>query len=296
MNVLRVSNSIILATGLLLSAIAAPAQIATGATYTLEQSVIANGGGKSDGGTFSIEGTVGQSAAGVQSSSLNFGVHGGFWQSLLAPTAAMVSISGRVVSADGSPIIRARVLLNDGSGIIRSAVTNNFGNFSIYGVEVGQTYLISASAKEHRFVPQVLSLTDQVADQWNLVDDRDSIPPIVKLAADETTEYYRLIAVDGNGTGDAALRDRRCVLRSRRVAAGPRHHRRKLLRQEHGDEARRIYPGYHLKNDAGVAILNGIDERRPDRHGLLLLLHGDRNLVTDLDGRGLVHENDDRRG
>src|SRR6476620_5984406 len=157
MNLLRISNSIILATGLLLFPLATCAQVATGANYTLEQSVIANGGGKSDGGTFSVEGTVGQTSAGMQSTSSSFGVHGGFWQSLLEPTAAMVSISGQVVSANGSPIARARVTLIDGSGIIRTAVANNFGNFQINDVQVGRTYFISASAKELRFVPQMLT-------------------------------------------------------------------------------------------------------------------------------------------
>src|SRR6185295_17866885 len=88
----------------------ANAQIATGGTYSLDQSVIANGGLESAGGTYAIVGTPGQPSAGIFSTSGGFGVRGGFWQGFLGPTAATVSIRGRVTTANGRGVYRAIVV------------------------------------------------------------------------------------------------------------------------------------------------------------------------------------------
>jgi hypothetical protein len=66
----------------------AKAQTATGGAYKLEQSVIASGGGTSTGtsagaaNTFSISGTIGQSAAGTEMSAAPYAQTGGFWAAL----------------------------------------------------------------------------------------------------------------------------------------------------------------------------------------------------------------------
>ena len=52
----------------------------SGGTFTITQSVIANGGGTSGGSTFSVTGTTGQSLAGTLSNGAPFNVRGGFWQ------------------------------------------------------------------------------------------------------------------------------------------------------------------------------------------------------------------------
>src|ERR1043165_1429788 len=76
-------------------AIVADAQLAGGGNFTLEQSVIATGGGRALGGQFTVEGTNAQSIAGTRSTDSTKGLHGGFWNSSpLAPTAANISISG----------------------------------------------------------------------------------------------------------------------------------------------------------------------------------------------------------
>ena len=83
---------------LLLSAVV-PAQ--SGGTFLIEKSVIAGGGGSAAGGTFALDGTIGQSFAGTMSSGGVFSVDSGFWAGLAAPT----TISGAVTygNAMGSP-------------------------------------------------------------------------------------------------------------------------------------------------------------------------------------------------
>src|SRR5687767_3912147 len=78
--------------------------------YGITQSVIASGGGRSDSAPYSITGTVGQTLAGTNSSGAQFRVRGGFWQPSLAPSAAMVSISGSVLTPDGQPIGRVIIV------------------------------------------------------------------------------------------------------------------------------------------------------------------------------------------
>ena len=145
-------------------AAAATAQVAQGGTYTLEQSVIAGGGGTSSGGTFSITGTTGQSAAGASSTGGTFNVKGGFWTpGPFAPTAAGVSISGRVVDIDGSPLANISIRLSNGSEMIRFAQTDQLGEFHIDDVEVGRTYLVFAKGRRFTFTAQVVSVQDEIS-------------------------------------------------------------------------------------------------------------------------------------
>src|SRR5438445_2377704 len=78
------------------------AQVATGGQFTLDQSVIASGGGTSSSGAFTVEGTAGQPVAGQKASNSPFSVHAGFWNGEpLGPSAASVTVRGRVQTADG---------------------------------------------------------------------------------------------------------------------------------------------------------------------------------------------------
>lgn len=72
------------------------AQVATNLPYTLEQSVIASGGGQSStGGAFSLDGTIGQPITGISSLDNIYTLIGGFWTAdfLLSPTAESQTIS-----------------------------------------------------------------------------------------------------------------------------------------------------------------------------------------------------------
>ena len=92
------------------SATTVTAQVATGGSYSLNQAVIAAGGGQnSAGGNFTVDGTIGQAFAGTRSTNAPFSVAGGFWTTdPLAPSAASVSVSGRILAPDGIGLRNAR--------------------------------------------------------------------------------------------------------------------------------------------------------------------------------------------
>jgi hypothetical protein len=51
----------------------------SGGTFTITKSVIADGGGRATGGTFTVDGTIGQSVAGGPSTGGTFSLASGFW-------------------------------------------------------------------------------------------------------------------------------------------------------------------------------------------------------------------------
>lgn len=95
----------------------------------------------------------------------------------LAPTAAAVSVSGRVLTPDGRGLINAFVNLTDSSGSTRSARTTAFGYYRFDEVAAGQTYILNVSSKRYQFTAQVLSVTEDLenldffAGQSNLKPD-----------------------------------------------------------------------------------------------------------------------------
>jgi hypothetical protein len=140
-----------------------PAQ--SGGTYEVTQSVIANGGGRSADATYAVEGTIGQHAAGSVSSNAPFSFQAGFWQSFLAPTAATVSISGRVITANGNPVRGSRVILTSLRGdFAKTALTSSFGYYRLEGIEVGQSYLLEVVSKGSQFEPRIVSVLDEITD------------------------------------------------------------------------------------------------------------------------------------
>jgi hypothetical protein len=80
----------------------------------------------------------------------------------LAPTAANVTVSGRVF-AEGMGLRNAIVTITGPTGVLRSARTNSFGYYR-FDVEVGRTYVISVGAKQYQFTPRTISVTDELAD------------------------------------------------------------------------------------------------------------------------------------
>jgi hypothetical protein len=145
----------------------------SGGTFAITQSVIATGGQQSSSGIFSLEGTAGQAVAGENSANGIFGVRGGFWLPGFVPTASMVSVGGRVRTAQGSGIRNVIVSLTDASGAIRTAQTGSFGYFRFDGVAVGETYLISVAAKRFAFAqPTIIrSVQEEIADLDFIADD-----------------------------------------------------------------------------------------------------------------------------
>jgi hypothetical protein len=147
----------------------------TGGNFSVTQSVIASGGGQnSSGGVFSVDATIGQSLAGANSAGGIFGLRGGFWTSGIAPSAARVSVGGRVRTANGSGIRNVIVTLIEPNGAIRTAQTGTFGYFKFDGVEVSGTYIISVSAKRYAFSQPTIIRTVQedISDLEFVADDQ----------------------------------------------------------------------------------------------------------------------------
>jgi hypothetical protein len=82
----------------------------------------------------------------------------------LAPSAAGVSISGRVADLSGRGISGAYVTITDQNGVANYTRTNGFGYFKFDSVEAGQTYIVSVSHKRYRFQSRIVSANDQLTD------------------------------------------------------------------------------------------------------------------------------------
>jgi len=84
----------------------------------------------------------------------------------LAPSAATVSISGRVLTADGRGISNAVVTLTNSSGATIRSRTGSLGYFSFSDLAAGETYVISVNSKRYNFAnaTQVLNVSEDIAD------------------------------------------------------------------------------------------------------------------------------------
>jgi subtilisin-like proprotein convertase family protein len=80
------------------------------------------------------------------------------------PTAATVSVGGRVLDSSGLAVSRAYVTLTDSQGTTRTAITNPFGYYKFYDVQVGQNYVFSVSRKQYNFTPQVIFVEENMDD------------------------------------------------------------------------------------------------------------------------------------
>ncbi len=148
------------------------AQIATGGNYTLTQTAIANGGASGNNasvsGNYSLEGTIGQNAARTNQQTAPYTFQPGFWTAqTFAPTAASVTVSGRVVTASGGGIRNVRVTLTGASGAARTAISTTFGYFRFEDVAAGETYIFSVFAKRYTF-------SQPVQVRW-ILEDTDEI-------------------------------------------------------------------------------------------------------------------------
>lgn len=75
------------------------------------------------------------------------------------PTAAEVSVGGRVLTANGNGIRNVVVSITDPAGNTRTAVTGAFGYYSFADVPVGQTYIMSVSSKRYEFLEPTRAIT-----------------------------------------------------------------------------------------------------------------------------------------
>jgi hypothetical protein len=82
------------------------------------------------------------------------------------PTAAGVTINGRVYSAYGRPASGAILRLTDQNGETTTSSTNSLGYFRFVDIPAGQIVTISVTAKGGSYSPQVINLTDNI-DELN---------------------------------------------------------------------------------------------------------------------------------
>jgi CSLREA domain-containing protein len=103
---------------------------------------------------FTVRATDTDGQAGVQQ----------FTIQVFAPTAASVSISGRILTADGRGLQNALVILTDAAGNMRSARSSSFGFYRFEGIAAGQVYVVSVESKRSRFTPRVVNVTENLSD------------------------------------------------------------------------------------------------------------------------------------
>jgi hypothetical protein len=143
----------------------ARAQVASNPPYTLEQSVISSGGGTTSGGAgdlYKIEGAIGQPVAGTTSSNASFTLRSGFFTPApFAPTAALVKVSGRILTADGRGIRNVSITMMGASGETRMAFSTSFGYFTFENVQVGEVYILTVRAKQFRFSQSSMAISVQ---------------------------------------------------------------------------------------------------------------------------------------
>lgn len=85
-----------------------------------------------------------------------------------APTSASVTVSGRVLTANGRAVSKAVITMVDVQGEIHYALSNSFGYYRFIKVAVGQTVIITAQHKSYQFNPQALTVQDELTD-FNLM-------------------------------------------------------------------------------------------------------------------------------
>jgi hypothetical protein len=83
-----------------------------------------------------------------------------------APTAATVSISGRVITAAGRSVTNVRLSLTDSQGNVRTETTDSSGYYQFNDVQVGETYILTASGKHYSFSQpsQFLNVNDEITE------------------------------------------------------------------------------------------------------------------------------------
>lgn len=82
----------------------------------------------------------------------------------VGPTAGEASISGRVTTATGIAIRGAYITVQGLDGTLKTTITNSFGFFNLTGLDVGETYVVSVSARRYTF--ENSSITVNLTDNF----------------------------------------------------------------------------------------------------------------------------------
>lgn len=84
--------------------------------------------------------------------------------SLVRPTAASVSISGRVTTPREFGLTNAMVTLTAPNGESRTIRTGRFGSFRFTDLVAGETYIIHVTSKRYTYIPQVIAVTEDMTE------------------------------------------------------------------------------------------------------------------------------------
>jgi hypothetical protein len=131
-------------------------QVQSGGVFEIDRKVIASGGQTTAGNGFEVLPTIVQPTAGQNTSGGSLHFSSGFWSSSLQPTAATVSISGRVRTSAHQAIGGVRVSITDMAGNTITTISSSFGYYSFQGLEAGRTYLLSVTATKFVFEDPVI--------------------------------------------------------------------------------------------------------------------------------------------
>lgn len=141
---------------------------ASGGTFVLQKIVVAGGGGEMLQTNSFINGTFGQTIAGIRSSGGQFSLYSGFWTpENFTPTAANAIVGGRILTADGRGIKNAQISVTFPSGVSIITLSNAFGYYRFADIPVGETYIFSVKAKRFEF--------SQPSQSRNIVGDTQDI-------------------------------------------------------------------------------------------------------------------------
>ncbi len=94
----------------------------------------------------------------------------------LAPSAANVSVSGRVLTPEDRGLRNAIVTLTDSEGQIKFARSSTFGYFRFEDILAGQNYVISVQSKSYRFAPQIIFIDDHLNNLNLTAISEDELP------------------------------------------------------------------------------------------------------------------------
>jgi len=130
-----------------------------GGGFSLEQNVIGNGGWRSDGGNFTVLGTMGQSNAGSIAAGGFFNLIDGLWAiEHQSPSSPFVKIGGVVTHAGGAPGI-PRVLVTIKNRTTNQSYQTYTGAHGVYELEQipsGANYEITLSHNHFQFATAVI--------------------------------------------------------------------------------------------------------------------------------------------
>jgi hypothetical protein len=89
---------------------------------------------------------------------------------IAGPTAASVSVSGRVASLHGKGIRNVRLTLTSAKGESQTVLSGEAGHYEFADVSVGETYILTITAKHYTFTnpSQVINVNEEISE-YNFV-------------------------------------------------------------------------------------------------------------------------------